>query len=134
MAFERLVDILRRVGKEYPASAARLQEAEAIGRWESAVGPMIAKHARILKVDAGTVWVQVDHPIWHTELHHRKRQILDKLNEKLALGATAKSAPAKNTAAPVAVSTDTVQDPAASGPNSTGPIKDIYFVSARGRA
>jgi hypothetical protein len=26
------------------------------------------------------LWIEVDHPVWKTELHYRKRQILDLLN------------------------------------------------------
>lgn len=57
-----------------------MNEARSVNHWETAVGPAIAKHARALRVVEGTLWVEVDHPIWRAELHHRKAQILAKLN------------------------------------------------------
>lgn len=80
MGFQSLIDILGQVQKRFPALAKRLHEAEALGRWEKAVGPIIAKHSRAFKVQDEVLWVEVDHPIWKSELHHRKRQILDILN------------------------------------------------------
>jgi len=59
----------------------RLKEAEAVARWESAVGPIIAKHAQALRVEDGVLYVEVGHPIWRSELHHRRRQILEILNQ-----------------------------------------------------
>lgn len=83
MAFFQLTDILAVVQNKYPALRKRLREAEALGRWEVAVGPIIAKHSRAFRIQEGVLWVEVDHPVWKAELHHRKRQILDLLNGKL---------------------------------------------------
>lgn len=60
----------------------RLAEAEALGRWEIAVGQLIARHARAIRVQNSILWVEVEHPIWRSELHYRKKQILDILNGK----------------------------------------------------
>jgi len=57
-----------------------MAEAEALGRWDIAVGELIAKHARAIRVHDSILWVEVEHPIWRSELHYRKRQILDILN------------------------------------------------------
>lgn len=78
--FDGLVDILKRVQSRHPALRKRIEEAEALGRWETAVGSQIAKHSRAIRVQDGVLWVEVDHPAWKSELHHRKRQILDLLN------------------------------------------------------
>src|ERR1041385_7940196 len=80
MSFDRMGDILKLLTRRYPALAKRMSEAGAVGRWEAAVGPVIAKHARAVRGESGVLWVEVDHPIWKSELHHRKRQILDILN------------------------------------------------------
>lgn len=90
MGFNPLTDILRQIRAAYPSLAKRMKEAEAVSRWEAAVGAMIAKHARAIKVQDAVLWVEVDHPIWKSELHHRKRQILDILN-----GSAGKSAEAE---------------------------------------
>jgi len=82
MSFGKLSDILRLLGTKYPALSKRMGEAQALGRWEKAVGPVIGKHARAVRVENGVLWVEVDHPIWKSELHHRKRQILEILNRE----------------------------------------------------
>ena len=81
MGFDSIKDILAKIRARNPALQTRLEEAIAVEAWEKTVGPQIANHARALKVDAGVLWVEVDHSVWRTELHHRKRQILEKLNE-----------------------------------------------------
>lgn len=80
MGFDSIKDILEKIRAKNPALRNRLEEATAVEAWEKTVGPQIANHARALKVDAGVLWVEVDHSVWRTELHHRKRQILEKLN------------------------------------------------------
>lgn len=82
-AFLSLTDILKQVQGKYPALNKRLKEAAALGRWEESVGPAIAKHSRAIRIQDGVLWVEVDHPVWKAELHHRKRQILDLLNGKV---------------------------------------------------
>ncbi|MEK6706605.1 MAG: DUF721 domain-containing protein [Bdellovibrionota bacterium] len=81
MAFTRLSDILKKAGTRYKALSNRINEATALGRWELAVGSSIAKHTRAFRVQDSVLWVEVDNPIWKAELHYRKRQILEKLNE-----------------------------------------------------
>jgi hypothetical protein len=82
MKLDSLLDILRKVQAKHPAFSNRLAEAEALGRWEIAVGPLISKHSRAIRVQDSVLWVEVEHPIWRTELHFRKQQILDILNGK----------------------------------------------------
>ena len=72
-------DILRRLKERYPNLDARIEESEVVELWEACVGPTIAKHAKVIKVDKGELYVEVDHPTWKSELHFRKAQILEKL-------------------------------------------------------
>ena len=81
MAFEKIFDILKRAGVQYPALQQKISEAEAFAQWDKAVGPIISKHARPIRVQEGTLCVEVDHPAWQSELHHRKSQILSALNK-----------------------------------------------------
>jgi hypothetical protein len=39
------------------------------------------------------LWVEVEHPIWRSELHYRKKQILDILNGKTPSAKPGLSAP-----------------------------------------
>jgi predicted nucleic acid-binding Zn ribbon protein len=82
MALNSLLDIIRKAQEKHSAFSARMSEAEALGRWEIAVGPVIAKHSRAIRVQNSILWVEVDHPVWKSELHYRKQQILDILNGK----------------------------------------------------
>jgi predicted nucleic acid-binding Zn ribbon protein len=78
---DSLTEILKLLKNRYPTFSKRIVESEALGRWEVAVGPTIAKHTRVIKVQDAVLWVEVDHPIWKSELHYRKEQILKILNE-----------------------------------------------------
>ncbi len=82
MQFDSLMNIIKKVQKKHTAFGMRLSEAEALGRWEVAVGELIAKHSRAVRVQDSVLWVEVEHPIWRSELHYRKQQILDILNGK----------------------------------------------------
>ncbi|MEO5970881.1 MAG: DUF721 domain-containing protein [Bdellovibrionia bacterium] len=82
MIFESLLNIIRKAQDRHPTFSIRLAEAEALGRWPIAVGEVIAKHARAIRVKDSILWVEVEHPIWRSELHYRKQQILDILNAK----------------------------------------------------
>ena len=83
MSFDSLLDIIKKVQSRNPAFKKRLEEAEALARWDVAVGPGIAKHSRAVRVQDSVLWIEVDHSIWKSELHHRKRQILEILNRDL---------------------------------------------------
>lgn len=79
MSFRKIEELLR--GTALPeVFRSRLKEAEAVSRWEVAVGPTIAKYANAVRVEAGVLHVEVGHPMWRSELHHRRRQILEILN------------------------------------------------------
>ncbi len=77
---KRLKDILREIESSNPVFAKKWHEAEALTRWQEAVGNVICKHTEVIKVENQILWVAVDHPAWKTELHYRKKQILDLLN------------------------------------------------------
>jgi predicted nucleic acid-binding Zn ribbon protein len=110
------LEILRKLQSKNPLLKQRIDEAGALSRWEKAVGAQIAKHTRAIQVKDSVLWVEVDHPIWKSELHHRKRQILAALNRP---------------ALP-----DTGTTPAQSPQKPTQPpeiIKDLLLLDPRGR-
>jgi len=80
---DALFEILKKIQNKNPALKQRIREATAMERWPTVVGPHISRHTRAIKVHEGVLWVEVDHPIWKSELHHRRRQILDLLNQDL---------------------------------------------------
>jgi predicted nucleic acid-binding Zn ribbon protein len=93
MRFNSLFEILKKAQEKHPQFSMRLAEAEALGRWQIAVGDIIAKHARAVRVHNSILWVEVEHPIWRSELHYRKQQILDILNGKSPSAKPGLSAP-----------------------------------------
>jgi predicted nucleic acid-binding Zn ribbon protein len=80
MGFDRIGDILKKIQGKNAVLKQRVTEATSLSRWSEAVGSQIAKHSRAIRVQEGVLWVEVDHPIWKSELHYRKRQILELLN------------------------------------------------------
>ena len=83
MSLDAFQKILNRIKARYPELSTRLKESEAVSLWESVVGPQIAKHTRVLRVENFVFHVEVDHPAWKAEVHARKTQILQLLNEKM---------------------------------------------------
>jgi hypothetical protein len=83
MGFSKLGDLLNHPSLP-EVFRRRLKEAKAVSLWETAVGPTIAKYATAIRVEDGILWIEVGHPIWRSELHHRRRQILEILNQGLS--------------------------------------------------
>lgn len=79
MSFNSLAQIMKELRARYPALGIRWDEAQQLAQWEKAVGPGIAKHAKALRVEEGVLWIEVDHPLWKAEIHHRRGQILERL-------------------------------------------------------
>ncbi len=80
-SFLSILEVVDQLKVKYPGFGLRFNEAKAFGRWEKAVGPLIAKHSRAIKVVDSVLWVEVKHNIWQAELHYRKAQILAILNQ-----------------------------------------------------
>jgi len=63
-----------------PPSAAAL--GTVFSRWEELVGPAVARHARPLRVGAGTLVVAVDQPPWATQVRALAPEILARLAQR----------------------------------------------------
>jgi predicted nucleic acid-binding Zn ribbon protein len=50
-------------------------------RWDEAVGPQIAAHARPASLVDGCLVVDVDHPTWATELRFLQTTVLQRLRD-----------------------------------------------------
>jgi predicted nucleic acid-binding Zn ribbon protein len=51
--------------------------------WSELVGPEIAVHTRVVKVQAGRVFVSVDSSVWRQELLYKKEAFIGILNREL---------------------------------------------------
>ncbi len=83
MSLDGILNILEKLQKKHKVLGRRINEATALNAWKKIVGPMIARHARPVKVKDNVLWVVVDHSIWKSELHHQKHQILERLNSSV---------------------------------------------------
>lgn len=79
---ESLLSIIKKAQERYPTFHRRWEQAEAMTQWDKAVGKLIAKNTRTVQVKNSVLWIEVENPIWKSELHYRKRQILEVLNSK----------------------------------------------------
>lgn len=57
------------------------------GRWEDAVGPHVAAHARPVLLDAGRLIVEVDEPGWATQLRYLEAELIERLSAIAGEGA-----------------------------------------------
>jgi predicted nucleic acid-binding Zn ribbon protein len=73
-----LADSLDAVVRSLRGASAKAT-AGVFGRWEDAVGPHVAAHARPAVLDAGTLIVDVDEPGWATQLRFLERELIDRL-------------------------------------------------------
>lgn len=70
--------------------ADRVRDASALLAWEDVAGPQLAQHARAVRVTRGRLELAVSSGVWRTHLSFSKRQLLERLNQRL--GATGRSA------------------------------------------
>jgi predicted nucleic acid-binding Zn ribbon protein len=51
------------------------------GRWDEVVGPQIAAHARPVRLESGTLVIQVDEPGWATQLRFLESDLRSRLRD-----------------------------------------------------
>lgn len=51
------------------------------GRWDDAVGEQIAAHVQPVKLDRGELLVEVDDPVWATQVKFLAATIIERLRE-----------------------------------------------------
>ncbi len=55
-------------------------------QWEELVGENIAMHAKPVKIERDTLWLEVENSSWLTELQYSTYDILEGVNSRLTLG------------------------------------------------
>lgn len=53
--------------------------------WDRIVGPTTAVHARPVNIDKKTLFVEVDDPIWLTQLRYMKLMIIKKMEREIKM-------------------------------------------------
>jgi predicted nucleic acid-binding Zn ribbon protein len=74
----QLGDSIDAVVRAMRGSSARAT-AGVFGRWDEAVGPTIAAHARPALLDDGKLIVEVEEPGWATQLRYLESELLERL-------------------------------------------------------
>lgn len=81
MAFTPLQKTLAKVLKGY-----RINDMESIrvfSLWKEIVGEKMAGHCQPVRITGGILYVEVDDPVWLTQLRYMKIDIQEKIEEKL---------------------------------------------------
>lgn len=50
-------------------------------RWQELVGEQVAAHCRPLKLDGGTLVVEVDDPTWATQMKFLQSEVIERLRD-----------------------------------------------------
>ena len=66
--------------------ARKIKEAGIGVSWPELVGPEIAAHTHVIKLEAGKLFVAVDEPAWRQELTYQKQQIRERINASIGEG------------------------------------------------
>ena len=56
---------------------------EALNIWNEIVGKTVAKNTQPERVEHGVIIVKVSSPTWRQELYFQKKEIIEKLNNKI---------------------------------------------------
>jgi predicted nucleic acid-binding Zn ribbon protein len=75
----RLGDAIAKVEKELGVPAADALSSLA-ARWADIVGPMVAAHASVRSVRDGECTIEVDGPVWATQLRYAANEVLERAN------------------------------------------------------
>ena len=58
-------------------------------RWPEIVGQRLAEHTKPQRIVAKKLFVEVDDPLWHSQLKYLKQDILDKIDTRVKKGVIA---------------------------------------------
>ncbi|HVN95428.1 MAG TPA: DUF721 domain-containing protein [Syntrophorhabdaceae bacterium] len=84
MAFVPLRGALRKVLKDY--NIKDLEEIKIFSSWEEIVGEKTASHARPANVSNRVLYVEVDDPLWLSQLKYMKVDIITKIDRNIKEG------------------------------------------------
>ncbi|HEX2965618.1 MAG TPA: DUF721 domain-containing protein [Syntrophorhabdaceae bacterium] len=84
MAFVPLKNTLGKILKGH--NIKNLDEIKIFSSWPEMVGERIAAHTRPVNVNNKVLFVEVDDPVWLTQLRYMKREIVNKIDTQIAAG------------------------------------------------
>jgi predicted nucleic acid-binding Zn ribbon protein len=86
MAFVALSSALDRTLKQYRLSG-DLEAYKVFTLWEELVGQKMAGHAKPSRITNSILYVEVDDPVWLTQIRYMKSGILTKIESQIKKGA-----------------------------------------------
>lgn len=76
-------ELLSQIQRRNPQFRLRLLEGRLLQLWPSLVGETIGKQAEAVRVQDRVLWLAIKHPVWKSELLHRKAELLKRLNDNI---------------------------------------------------
>ncbi len=85
MSFILLKQVLESVLKEHKL-ASDIDAYKVFSCWGEIAGPIVANHCRPVRLNGDILYVEVDDPIWLSQLRYMKRDILHKIDKRTKPG------------------------------------------------
>lgn len=86
MAFYSLQRILKKVLKECNLPAHNVDAYKVFHLWKEIAGEGLANHATPVRIDDRILYVEVDDPVWLTQVRYMKLDILAKIGVRIKKG------------------------------------------------
>ncbi len=85
MSFTSLKQILESVLKEHKLTS-DIDAYRIFSVWEEIAGPAVAKHSRPVRLNGDILYIEVDDPIWLSQLRYMKQDMLQKIDRRIKPG------------------------------------------------
>jgi predicted nucleic acid-binding Zn ribbon protein len=83
MAFKPVSAVLGKVLKNCRVSPKDVEALKVFSLWSEVVGERIAQHARPVRVNKQRLFVEVDNPVWLSQLRLMRLDILDRIEKTM---------------------------------------------------
>jgi predicted nucleic acid-binding Zn ribbon protein len=85
MSFVSLKHVLEAVLKEHKLTS-DIDAYKIFSVWGEIAGPIMANHCRPARLNGAVLYVEVDDPIWLSQLRYMKQDILQKIDRRIKPG------------------------------------------------
>jgi len=86
MAFYSLQRVLKKVLKDCNLPAHNIDAYKVFHLWEQIAGEGLANHARPVRIDDRILYVEVDDPVWLSQVRYMKLDIMEKIGVTIKKG------------------------------------------------
>ena len=85
MSFTSLKQVLESVLKEHKLTS-DIDAYQIFSVWAEIAGPTVANHSRPIRLNGDILYVEVDDPIWLSQMRYMKEEILRKIETQIKPG------------------------------------------------